>query len=511
MPSTRTAGAMVRVPKWLWGADPEGFLRSAELRGRPLPDVSGDPHAASQTYIVRTTESYYRQRPSLVGSITVADSAPRAHFDQLSTFLYADFGPRGTDDELLAALHSPETPTNLAQGLRDIQIRTMTSTIRNLPAVVRAGLSEIRSIPLASGVEARPFEAASVHAVNRRRALLDRTKLASVVLRLTYDKRLAAGQRAHVEELMADGRSVFASSEALYDGIILLDTYLNPLLGALSPAFWAFSCHRAGGAVVYSLGRAVSGIESEPVELLQLLHSRGALESTEVPAFQPSSASAAVHWWSNALNQLFGFLSDPATFVDRDGYYEAGRHLQALLTVEQLFRRVASIQVNYGDSSARRVLLFTVLDTVERLTGRPLERLCSLRFAERTAAKLWDSIPDDARSILLYGVTRGLNALRELAGGFFLIEPDGTLHVDFASSRGRSLDLDAASAQYVKVLRNATHGHGTKRPGISDQTNALLATHNGSIPFDLPLVGYLYLLDILANPENLKRRLESMA
>ncbi|GAA1025653.1 hypothetical protein GCM10009557_00400 [Virgisporangium ochraceum] len=60
---------------------------------------------------------------------------------------------------------------------------------------------------------------------------------------------------------------------------------------------------------------------------------------------------------------------------------------------------------------------------------------------------------------------------------------------------------------YVKVLRNATHGHGAKHANKIEITNALLAHHNGELPHDLGLVGYLYLLDLLGNPEALAARL----
>ena len=42
-------------------------------------------------------------------------------------------------------------------------------------------------------------------------------------------------------------------------------------------------------------------------------------------------------------------LSDPAIFTDRDGSYVPAKHLHALMTVEQLFRRVSSIQTSYRD------------------------------------------------------------------------------------------------------------------------------------------------------------------
>lgn len=57
------------------------------------------------------------------------------------------------------------------------------------------------------------------------------------------------------------------------------------------------------------------------------------------------------------------------------------------------------------------------------------------------------------------------------------------------------------------MLRAATHGHGSNRAGRVELTNALLAHHDGTIPHDLALLGYLYLLDVLVHPEVLAKHL----
>jgi hypothetical protein len=38
-------------------------------------------------------------------------------------------------------------------------------------------------------------------------------------------------------------------------------------------------------------------------------------------------------------------------------------------------------------------------------------------------------------------------------------------------------------------------------------TNVLLAHHDGNIPHDLALLGYLYLLDVMSRPADLRRTL----
>lgn len=56
--------------------------------------------------------------------------------------------------------------------------------------------------------------------------------------------------------------------------------------------------------------------------------------------------------------------TDPVIFIDGASEYEPARHLQALLSVEHVFRRVSSIQFAHRDKDARLVLMMTVLDTI---------------------------------------------------------------------------------------------------------------------------------------------------
>ena len=202
-------------------------------------------------------------------------------------------------------------------------------------------------------------------------------------------------------------------------------------------------------------------------------------------------------------------LTDPAVFTDNSGIYHPTKQLHALLTTEQLFRRVGSIQTGDRDATGRRVLLFTVADTLERLTGWSIETLCSLRFARQRLSNLEAQVPSTAAPVLLPGARRAVRALEMLHDGFHTRAHDGdtTITVPRADGGIDTLDLDRAAARYMGVLRNATHGHGAKSPDVALIANALLAHHDGQLPHDLALLGYLYLLDVLSRPEDLALRL----
>lgn len=67
----------------------------------------------------------------------------------------------------------------------------------------------------------------------------------------------------------------------------------------------------------------------------------------------------------------------------------------------------------------------------------------------------------------------------------------------------KELTPERATAVYMHILRNATHGFGPKRGDrekIETETS-LLIHHDGSLPHDIALLPYLYLLHVLCNPD----------
>jgi hypothetical protein len=269
---------------------------------------------------------------------------------------------------------------------------------------------------------------------------------------------------------------------------------------------WGFPSHRAFGVIVYSLGQPLAGTQGDAAELLHLVPLPGATRASAVPRLPAAASTAALNWWAQRLDDMFGVLTDPAVFTDNHANYRPEKHLHALLSVEQLFRRVSSLQAAHRDANARRILLFTVLDTLNRLTGPDLDELCRLQHAQKTLDDLRGQMSPDAAALLLPAAERAVAALQELQGGFFLHRQTGADDIVLPQS-GEHLSPTEAVARYLKVLRDATHGHGAKLLGKVEQTNALLAHHDGAIPHDLGLLGYLYLLEFLIQPERLRTKL----
>ncbi len=496
------------LPSWLWGGDPQGFVDSMKFRGRRGNRNPG-------VWRICTEESYYRRVwPGLLKCIRLA--GPGVDASRIEEVLA---GPvKGSTIEPIpeAIEHVNQLGARLSDSSEIIDMFThirLSATVapdNELAQVVQIGFDALREIPFKEEPHARPFGSAGIHLIERDPALLHRIKIPSVFLRFEYDQRIASGE---IPEIGSDGNDPgFAAAFDLHSGMMMFDVYFGPLAGCLSPYVWCLIIPRSHGVLLISLGIVLPGTPRESSELLHTLPVYGSNSGSKRPGFEATSLNASIDWWAARLDVLFGVLTDPSVFADREGSYHSAAHLHALLTVEQLFRRVVSIQSAARDTHAARVLLFSVLDTLQRLTGRPLETHCSAEFASRTLDRLRSAIPEVVQGPLLWGPERAVSALIEMQDGFFLRHLSDDL-VTIQTSRGqqKTLTLDTAVAQYLKVIRDATHGHGSNKDKARGKTNALLAQHNGQIPHEVSGLGFLYLLDVLSRPDVLRRILRDHA
>ena len=397
----------------------------------------------------------------------------------------------------------------IAPGLALHQLQTMIAHPTTAAQTVHTIADDIRDCRFTDDEQIYPNF--GVFLIRRAPALLRRSKIPAVLLRIARDEKLQQGDLEDVRNVSANGENVFAASGGLGDGLADLDAYLTPLLGALSPHVWAFPATRPAGTIIYTLGRAIPGVLGGVVEPLQLLPSRQSATPTPMPELSAAASSAAINWWVRRVDKTLSIVSDPALFSDADGRYVPRHHLHAFLSLDQVFRRTGSIQRSHRDDDARRVLLFTVLDTLERLTGRTLIELCTHSFATKAFDRVREAMQAEAREILLPGAERALQALKRLQDGFYLTRQTCATSIEFTSTDGtpHTYTPEQAAAEYIRVLRNATHGHGSNQEAAVPRTDALLAHHDGNISHDLPLLGYLYLLELLTRPESLRQVLFS--
>ena len=491
------------APAWLWGGNAIGMIEAAGMRSRKVP---GNP----EMLMVRTEESYFRRRADLVRLL--AAGGPGASPDGmalLESMSVAEVDPETSNivDAFVKRLATDEHP-DLVKMAVFYQVVCSSVPLHHLPEQAASVLGELRALPMEGSGEPA-FPNAGVYALRRSDVLSYRLKLIAVLLRVEHDARLASGDASGLVAAHEAGDLTFAAGESLHSGSYLMEAYIGVLLGALTPGVWGFAAFRGRGPVVFSFGQQVAGSTSEAPELLRTLPTEGADRVTKFERLPKTAVPAALTWWAYALNELFGVVTDWEVFADDDGVYQPSVHLQVISTIEQLFRRVLSVQANHDDLHARRVVFFSVLDTLESLTGQPIELQCDVDFASKRLDDLRAAIPSDAATVLLPSAARAVSALNEVQNGFFIREPDGQIMLE--PSRGRRVTPAKASAQYLKLLRNATHGHGTNRPRQVEMTETLLARHNGRVPHDVALLSWLYVLTLLARPAALRRHLKTQS
>ncbi|MGV1010355.1 MAG: hypothetical protein ACOYBY_17435 [Dermatophilaceae bacterium] len=298
---------------------------------------------------------------------------------------------------------------------------------------------------------------------------------------------------------------VFRAFEKRLHGAYLMDAYVGPLLTALAPAVWVVPA-TSGSTLLYSFGRTLSGTSRFAPTLLDAITVPAPSRSVPLGPLPLNAPEHAVHWWAAQLDRAFSTLTDPTLFRDQAGRYDPLAQLEATLTFEQLFRRCTSTRLSYTDSRAAEALGLGVLDIVHRLTGWPINQLAKVAHAQNVLNNLRGSIPVEAHPILLPAAERAVTALQELASEFFLIDADGCLPVHPA--KNQRWTPEEAVPHLVKLIRDSTHGYGTKgNPDAAAVAAQLLTRHTGFVPDDLALLPYPYILNLLADTTAMCHRL----
>ena len=408
-------------------------------------------------------------------------------------------------DELYAREQRLAQSSNPVHAFDVMRLRLLLSPSTELTRLAQSEFHELLQVPLESQPETKVFANAGAHLIERSGSLIWRHKLPFILCQIAQDPKLQRGDIAHLQDAAAQDELAFRSANGLSDGIYLMDAYTGPLLAALAPSVWGFNVPRSFGSLIFSLGQPLAGSSNGAEEMLHHIGVPGRDRSRAVPRLSSGSSHAAVRWWSESLNTMFAVLSDYSVFTDAAGRYLPKRHVHALLTIEQLFRRTTSALVSERDTNARRVLMFSALDTVERLTTVQLDRLADLKHAQKTLAAIEMVLPFEAAAILLPGARGAVEALEEMQEGFFIQHQLGTRDIELqVSGAVQATEPGKAAALYIKALRDATHGHGARRESAADRTDALIAQHDGQVPHDLGLLAYLYLLELLVRPNRLR-------
>jgi hypothetical protein len=506
MPS-RQDSVVLRLAPELYGGNLSGLVDFLGFKGRPL---GGD------RWEVKTLEDVRRVAPDLVSTTTLADQSGRQpRYDLITAAQWGDValntaGVNELQDVLARLDERMASGEDLAAAIHRIQVQILAAPQSLLPTMIQDVDTELGKVTAASTGE-KLFENRSVHLVRVSDTLLHRVKLPSIFFRIEQDPDLLKSPQ--VPDQGDDGSQLYFGSTAdLSMSVVSMTMYLTPLIGSATPRFWSFHAGHPMTILIFSLGSRINGLRREPMEPLQLLPNNGRMDPTnQEPEFTTETCSAAIDWWIHRLNQMFFYLTNPATYADTDNNYAPHEQQHWMLTFDRIFRLLTASVAAARDTDTQLQLTISLLDVfADRVLGGGFEQLCKLSNAEKVRERVVSALPESTKALLLPPVERGITALKKVQDGFFIQRQRNDSMVLLRLPNGASHELapESAAAKYLYILRNATHGFGSKPGDPKGEIDACLLTHhNGNLPDDLALLPFLYLLDVMSNPDRMRDRI----
>jgi len=490
MARDRPDHVFVRLPTWISGGNPVEF--GANARWTMVP-VDGDPGA----WKVSLSERVSGQPAGLVRLHRLADTSTVANLSQDPSlqalgalpFHFPGVTSPMTQNEIQRI--AAERPGEVAGVVYSLGLASITATATELPSVIEQALTTqlLPSLPHAAA-----------YLIAHDPALSQRVSATRVLLQIESDPGLLTRKPL----LGADGLAFNSSRFLFSDTTIGLGAYLSPLFLSRAPWVWGASAGRPGAVIAYTFGQLVLGRRSEAAEPLQLFSPTSRTGIQPAPAIDPANFDFAFRWWVEHLDRLFTEITDPCRHVEADGSYTVLDHFESLLSLEQVFRNVQSLSAHDRDGHAQRALLFDALDSMSGVRPPDFDELCKLTCAKKALAEVEADMDTATASVLLPRARAAITALEDVQKGFFLPSMVSGSGVRLPDKNGeQTVPFDAAAAQYLRVLRNSVHGFGGRGGAAGERNRALLAAHNGQISADLPDLAYLYLLRLLARPEDL--------
>ncbi len=485
----------VALPGWLWDGDPAGFAASAGWHAEvAAPEAS--------EWNIRLLLENEGGQPEL---ISVAKLADASNLDDMCSFdllkeLKTPAGitlpdPKVIQDELERIAN--ERRDDFAAAMYSVLLATQNIRDEALPAQVRDVLRN--SVGALPGMEC--------YLLRFSPEIAQRYAGVRLLLQTEDDPALLVRRpQAGSDQLMfSSGRWLFP------DTVFGFSAYLAPLLTSLSPWVWAVPVPRPGGVIVYSFGQALIGRRSEASELLQLFLPIGRLSATMAPSIGPRDIEAALRWWVKYLGTLFNEITDPVRYRNNDGTFNSMRNFETLLTFEQVFRNAQVLAANDRDPQGRRSLMFDLIDSIAGIRSPDFDQMCELSTADTALEQVNATLDSNAARVIFPRAQAGRDALERVQDGFFLPSRVSDAGVRIPNRDGTERDVTRASAaaMYLRVLRNSGHSFGSSggRQLRSEHDRALLISHDGKLPVDLPDLAYLYFLRLLARPEDLRHRI----
>lgn len=355
-------------------------------------------------------------------------------------------------------------------------------------------------------------------------AALPTSRLCGLKLSIKVHARLAWARAVfaiqHDEYSIGDGTSFqgFNAMRGLAGGGLQGSTsFLHPLLAAHAP--WVYGVPAArppNGLLVFLFDQVLPGrsalLHDEFLTSLTSNYLAGGslIKAPATPQFTIAEAEAALRWWVVRLNGLLEVILDPTLF-SVEGDYDSAQHLGYLFSIERLFSSVTASVVYSGmDEYTRRIHLFEALDVLEGFGVGNYDTTLNPRKLRQHLDSLKESIPDEAKPILLPRCEAAVTGLGRLGDGFHSARVhDGMVDTPTEDEPALTMSIDRAIPRYLRHIRNAGHSMGEEL--TKPRALALLASHDGVIPAEISDVAYLHLIRVLADPELLFRPLSARA
>ena len=493
VPNATPDHVVVRLPTWISGGSPNQFGANARWDMTPVETEPG-------AWNVSLRERCTAQPAGLVRLSRLADAAtlgnladdPSLQALAVMPFSFPGVTSPMAQDEIQRI--AAERPGDVAGVVYSLNLASITATGSELPLVIEQGLRTqlLPSLPHAAA-----------YIVAHDPALSHRVSATRVLLQIESDPGLLTRKPL----VGADGLAFNSSRFLFSDTAMGLGAYLGPLFLSRAPWVWGASAGRPGAVIAYTFGQLVLGRRSEAAEPLQLYSPTGRTAIQPAADIDPAHFDLAFRWWVEHLDRLFTEITDPCGHVAGDGSYDVFEHFESLLSLEQAFRNVQSLSTQDRDGHAQRGMLFDALDSISGVRSPDFDEMCKLACAKKALAEAEAEMDAGTGSVLLPRARAAIAALEEVQKGFFLPSKISGSGVRLPGKGGEMVvPFDTAAAQYLRVLRNSVHGFGGRGGTGGERNRALLAAHDGHIPADLPDLAYLYLLRLLARPEDLRRR-----
>lgn len=482
--------AVVQLPALLWGGNPAGIASATGWQLTALDEAAG-------RYSIRVSERRRRKRAHLVEPFKMGhagNSASPGTFARLRNL--PAFHPMDPATTRLISGHADSMVAGddrLPSRVSAAVLRMQTCAREDLPQHVRSTLTEIL---LPRNPEA------STWLIRMRPELSMRFSLLRALLMVEADPGLLA------RSTNSDPGMVFRGAQGLLgDTTLGLDAYLAPLLLAQSPWLSGVAVPRNGGVVVLMFGELIRGNSGVASELLQLFHPNdGRLREPPTPV-AAASLEAAFRWWVTQLDSLFTEATDPCNYRRADQTFDIRAQFETFLGLEQAFRNLQSILASNRDANIGRMACFDTMDTLEGLhVGLDFREMSKLSVAERSLGEIREAMPKTVCDVLLPKAEAAVAALRELQDGFFDSPNRTAAGLMLPNKHGVSVEtsLSDATAEWLRLLRNAGHSFKSRGGGAGTRSGVLLMSHDGRVPSDLNGLAYLYLLRLVTRPNLLR-------